>query len=244
MSLRIATIVLLFIAPSFAVADDYRNKANAGYDSYKNGEYDKAEENYRQAGIVAPEKPLPNLGKGAAEYRMKNFEGAGREFSLAADKGTGKTKADALYNIGNSLYRAGNYQEALKSYVEALKIDPFDKDYKHNLELALLKQQQKQQQQQQKQDNKDENKKQQDQQKSDKSNQEKEKKDQQADQSQQQSQQDKKDQEENARKQSADQQRMSEEEARNLLARFEQDDKEVQEKLRRFNIGRSGGRDW
>jgi Ca-activated chloride channel family protein len=241
MSIRTATIVFLLIAPSLAAADDYRNKANAGYDSYKNGEYDKAEENYRQAGIVAPEKPLPNLGKGAAEYRMKNFEGAGREFSLAADKGTGKTKADALYNIGNSLYRAGNYQEALKSYVEALKIDPFDKDYKHNLELALLKQQQ---QQQQKQDNKDENKKQQDQQKSDKSNQEKEKKDQQADQSQQQSQQDKKDQEENARKQSADQQRMSEEEARNLLARFEQDDKEVQEKLRRFNIGRSGGRDW
>jgi Ca-activated chloride channel family protein len=243
MTFRIAAVITLLIPLLNAAADDYRSKANAGYESYKSGEYDKAVENYRQAGIVAPEKALPNLGKGAAEYRMKNFDGAGQEFSLAADKGSGKTKADALYNIGNALYGAGNYEEALKSYVEALKIEPGDRDYKHNLELALLKQQQQQQQQQQ-QDNKDGDKDQKDQQKSEKGDQDKKQKDQESNQKQQDSQRDEKDQQDKAQRQSADEQPMSEEEAKNLLARFEQDDKEVQEKLRRFNIGRSGGRDW
>lgn len=243
MSLRAAAVLTLLIPVINASADDYRSKANAGYESYKSGEYDKAVEDYRQAGIVAPEKTLPNLGKGAAEYRMNNFDGAGQEFSLAADKGSGKTKADALYNIGNSLYRAGNYQEALKSYVEALKIDPGDKDYKHNLELALIKQQQQQQQQQQ-QDSKDGDQEQEDQQNSETRDQDKKQNDQQSNQKQQDSKTDEKDQQDKAQRQPANEQPMSEEEARNLLARFEQDDKEVQEKLRRFNIGRSGGRDW
>ena len=243
MFLKIATIAILLYPLAFAAADDYRSKANAGYEYYKNGEYDKAAENYRQAGIVEPDKALPNIGKGAAQYRMKNFDAAGKEFSLAADKEHGKTKADALYNIGNSLYRAEKYKEALKSYVGALKINPGDKDYKHNLELALLRQQE-QQQQQQKQQDKGDNKEKQDQQKQDKSDQDKKNQEQQQGQKQDQQKQDEKQQQQMSQKQSADEQKMSKEEAKNLLARFEQDDKEAQEKLRRFNAGRSGGRDW
>ncbi len=203
----ISFFIVIFLAAT-ASGDEYRSKVNEGYEYYRNGEYDKATEKYRQAGIIKPDKAIPNFGRGAALYRSNDFEGANREYSNAIDKGDDAIKADAQYNIGNAFYRTDNYGDAIKSYINALKIDPDDEDYKHNLEMALLKQQlQQQQEQQQKQEQADSEKKEQQQ-------------------------------------QSMDEQKMSEEDAENLLSRFEEDEKEIQKRLKQVNIGRSSGHDW
>jgi tetratricopeptide (TPR) repeat protein len=236
-------LIAVFFA-STASADEYRNKANEGYEYYKNGEYDKATENYRQAGIIKPDKALPNFGKGAALFRSNDFEGANEEYSAAIDKGDNEIRADAQYNIGNAFYKTEKYEDAVKSYINALKINPDDEDYKHNLEMALLKQQLQQQQQQQNQDD-NQDKKEQEQDKRDKREKDQEEQDQeQQDQEQDQKQPDSEKEEQQQQQQSMDEQKMSEEDAKNLLSRFEEDEKEIQKRLKQVNIGRSSGHDW
>ena len=189
-------------------ADEYRSKVNEGYDYYKNGEYDKATENYRQAGIIKPDKALPNFGKGAALYRSNDFEGANGEYSTAIDKGDAEIKADAHYNIGNSFYKSEKYDDAIKSYINALKINSDDEDYKHNLEMALLKQQMQQQQHQQEKDDKEEKQNQQDRKEGDQNQQDQQQKDQKTEDTEKEEQQ--------QQRQSAEDQ-LSEDDAKNLL---------------------------
>ena len=237
-------MLLFLLVISFAAgasADEYRSKINEGYEYYKNREYDKAAENYRQAGIIKPDKALPNFGKGAALYRSNDFEGANKEYGTAIDKGDDKIKADAHYNAGNAFYETKKYDDAIKSYINALKINPDDKDYKHNLEMALLKQQlQKQQQQQQDQDESQDQKEQKQNDKREKDQNEQDQKQQE----QQQEDQERADSEKKQQQQSVDEQQMSEEDAKNLLSRFEEDEKEIQKQLKKINIGRSSGHDW
>lgn len=242
-NVALSFLIAVFFA-STASGDDYRNKANEGYEYYTNGEYDKATENYRQAGIIKPDKALPNFGKGAALFRSNDFEGANKEYSEAIDKGDNEIRADAQYNIGNALYNMEKYEDAVKSYINALKINPDDEDYKHNLEMALLKQQLQQQQQQQNQDD-NQDKKEQKQDKQDKQEEDQEEQDQkQQDQEQNQEQADSEKEEQQQQQQSTDEQKMSEEDAKNLLSRFEEDEKEIQKRLKQVNVGRSSGHDW
>ena len=242
---------LLLLIWSIAGADEYRDKVNEGYDYYKNGQYDKAAEYYRQAGVLKPDKAMPKIGKGSSLYKSNDFEGAGKEFSSAIEKGDRKTAADMRYNVGNALYKAQDYAGAAGSYIEALKINPDDKDYKHNLEMALYRQQQQQQQNQdQKQNKEQKDRKDQDQQKKGDQDQEKQQSDkQEQDQKEKNDQQsterqDKSPNEKQEKQEVAGDQQMSKEEAENILARFEQDEKEIQKQLKQVNIRGGSGRDW
>ncbi len=230
------TGLLLLLLSSSLYADEYRNKANVGFDYYKNGEYDKAVEYYRQAGILNPDKALPKVGKGAALYRSNDLEGAAEEFESAAGMGNNRLAADMRYNIGNTKYKAEDYKGAIESYVEALKLNSDDIDYKHNLEMALSRLQEQQQQEQDQEGDQDQQN--QDQQKS-----ERQQDEQKRDQNDQRNEDQQKDQEQNQR-QTADEKKMSEEEAENLLARFEEDEKEIQERLKQINIRGSSKNDW
>ena len=233
MAFRVAIALLILSAPAFA--DEYRSKANDGFDYYKNGEYDKAVEYYKQAGILKPDKALPKVGKGAALYRSNDLEGAAQEFESAASTGNKRLTADMRYNIGNTKFKAEDYKGAIESYVEALKLNPDEFDYKHNLELSLSRlQQQDQQQDQDQEGDQDQQGQDQDQQKSEQQ-QDQNQQDQQKQGDQSQPNEDQQKDQEQKRQQMADEQKMSEEEAKNLLARFEEDEKEIQGKLKQIN---------
>jgi len=126
-----------------------------------------------------------------------------------------KKKSAGLYNLGNSLLKANKLEESIDAYKGSLRLDPKNPEAKYNLAYAqdLLRQQQQQQQQkqnqQQQQNNKDQNK-----------DQDKEKEqDQNKDQNQQQQQQ-------------KDNQTISKEDAERILNALENDEKNVQEKVK------------
>ena len=226
---------------SVAVADEYRSKINEGYDYYKNGEYDKAAEQFKDAAILKPDQGLPAYNKGTALYKSNDFENAANEFGAVLNKSDKNIKADAYYDAGNSFFKAGKYDDAIMAYINALKQNSKDKDYKHNLEMALLQkkmQQQQQQQEQNKKDKQNQDKNQQDQQQ-DKQKQNQDQK------QQQQAKQNKEEQQQQQKQQSSQQkEQMTKEQAQNLLARFAEDEKEIQKKLKEVHVRGRSANDW
>ncbi len=234
----IAFYMLVF---HLAAADEFRSKINEGYDYYGNGEYDKAADYFGKAGVLKPDKPLPNFDKGTALYKSNDFEGAAREFAAAIEKQEGKYLSDFYYNLGNSYYQAGKYKEAAGSYIESLKRNPDDTDAKHNLELSIRKEQQQQKQQ----ENQDQKNDQQDkqQQKNDQNSQDKQQQENGDKQSQQpQKQEEKQDQEQMKAEEKEGE--MTEEEAKSLLARFAEDEKEIQKELKQVKVRGGSANDW
>jgi len=128
-----------------------------------------------------------------------------------------KKKSAGLYNLGNSLLKANKLKESIDAYKGSLRLDPKNPEAKYNLAYAqdLLRQQQQQQQQQnqnqkQQQNNKDQNKAQ----------------------DKEQAQAQNKDQNQQQQQQQQDNQSISKEDAERILNALENDEKNVQEKVK------------
>jgi len=85
----------------------------------------------------------PAQWRGAARYRMGDFDEAGEAFSAAA-----QMDARAHYNRGNTLARSRALEPAIEAYNHALQLDPGLEDAKFNRELVqnLLNQEEQAQQ--------------------------------------------------------------------------------------------------
>ena len=198
-----------------------------GDDLYRKEQFDKSEEKYRKAKVNDKSgKAAFNLGNSLA--KQERYEEAANQFSNAAALSQdSEVKAKALYNLGNAHFRNQKYQESIEAYQSALKINEDDEQTRQNLSLAkymkkmLEKQQQQQQQQQQEQENQE--------------NQEQQQQQQQEQQNQEEQQQQAQEQEEEKEQQSAEEKKdLDKEDARKLLEIIENEEKKVQEKLRKM----------
>jgi len=138
----LAVLVLLALpAPSQAMSwqDLWQRPDQQAHHAFQSGDYAAAGERF--------ENPR---WKASALYRRGRFDKALKTQPEAQS-------ADDWYNRGNTLARAGQLPEALKSYDQALKLNPNDDDAKTNRQLveqALKKQQQQEQQSKQQGDQK------------------------------------------------------------------------------------------
>jgi tetratricopeptide (TPR) repeat protein len=145
---RSACSALLAVLASFALAvalspickaESSASKNNRGNRLYDQGKYVDAEKAYLAAQTDEPGKPeiLYNLGNSL--IRQKKYQEGIQVLGQAVNKGDRRTKENGWYNAGNALFSAGNYKESAEAFVQALKLNPADRDAKHNLELALMK---------------------------------------------------------------------------------------------------------
>lgn len=74
--------------------------------------------------------------RGVANYRAGNFKQAAKDFKQPGN-------ATMLYDRGNALARMGDYDSAIKSYEQALKLQPDFADAKYNRDLLKQIKQQK-----------------------------------------------------------------------------------------------------
>lgn len=146
---------------------------------YEAGDYPAAQQEYQRLLGQKPADARLQYNAGTAAYQAKQFEQAMTNFSAALSS---PAETDLLqrsyYNLGNTLYRIGDeevdpskkmagWEQAIKQYESALKLNPQDADARFNHDLVqkkleeLKKQQQQSQQQKQDQDEqkKDEQKK-------------------------------------------------------------------------------------
>lgn len=119
-------------------------KAN---ESYKNKEYEKASKEFSMI-----DSNEAKYNEANALYKNKKYEKAQELYKSI--KGFEKEKEyKRLHNLGNAYANLEQYDEAIKTYEEALKLKD-DADTKYNLEL--LKEQKKKKEQENKQQNRDE----------------------------------------------------------------------------------------
>ena len=224
--------MLLVSAGAYAQKTD-RDYLRSGNKLYTDSLFVKAEVDYRKALDVNPKSTdaMYNLGNSLlmqqkAKEAMEQFEAASR---LEKDK---DKLAQIYHNMGVILQSAKQLPQCIEAYKESLRNNPKDDETRYNLVLAQkqLKDQQQQQQQQQQDQKKQE-------QKDDKKDQQqKEQKDQ-----------NKKNQQQNPQQQQQqNKDQMSKENAEQLLRAAMQDEKNVQDKVKKqVQVrGRKLEKDW
>ena len=222
---------MMFVSVDVYGQKTERDYLRSGNKLYKDSTFVKAEVDYRKALELEPKSTdaMYNLGNSLlmqqkAKEAMEQYEAASR---IEKDK---NKLAQIYHNMGVILQSSKQLPQCIEAYKQALRNNPKDDETRYNLALAQkqLKDQQQQnqnqdkdQKQDQKQDDKQQNKDQQDQ--------------------------DKKDQQQNnQQQQQQNQDQMSKENAEQLLKAAMQDEKNVQDKVKKAVQvqGRKLEKDW
>lgn len=212
-----------------------------GDKAYEREDYLSAEEHYRKSTSNKPsQKGSFNLGNSV--YQQERYEEAIQHYesTIAAAK-TDIERANARFNLGTAQLKAGELEKAVESYKEAYKLNPSDKDILKNLYISklLIEQQQKQEQENQQQQEQDQKQEQQEQ-----DNQEGEQQEQGEDSSAGNSA-ESQDAPVNGESDAGEPQNLSKEDAMKLLDVIENEEKSVQEKLRKGKGGKKKPKkDW
>lgn len=232
----LAISALLFLA-DVSAQKEMRMHLRRGDKLYADSAYDKAQTEYLKALEKDTEnsKALYNLGN-TYLYQEKGND-AMAQYELAAKSETDKGKlAHIHHNMGVICQASKQYAKAVEYYKQSLRENPNDHETRYNLAVAMrmLQDQQNQQQQQQNQEQEQEQE-QQEQQQNQKQNQDQ----------QQQNQQDQQQEQQNPEQQENEDE-ISKENAEQLLESAMQDEKEVQEKVKKMMQirGKKLDKDW
>lgn len=221
----IGVVMLLFVTGVAAAQKVERDLIRKGNRLYKDSVYVDAEVNYRKALEVNPQSTISMFNLGNALLRQNKLQEAMEQFASAAKIEKDKEKlAQIFHNIGVIFQSQKDYVKAIEVYKESLRNNPKDDETRYNLALAqkMLKAQQQNQQ-----DKKDDNQKQEEQQ-------------------QEKQQQENKQQQQQKEQQQQNEQNMSKENAEQLLNSVMQDEKDVQDKVKKQQViqGSRLEKDW
>ncbi len=120
-------------------AESLASKVRGGNRLFAQGKYAEAETAYMDAQVKNPGKPEVLYNLGNSLIKQKKYSQGVQSLRQSANKGDKAIRENSWYNTGNALFEAGRFKDSAEAFVQSLKLDPSDKDAKHNLELALLK---------------------------------------------------------------------------------------------------------
>lgn len=226
----ILLMLLTVSAVAFGQKTD-RDYLRSGNKLYKDSLFVKAEVDYRKALEVNPKSSAAMYNLGNALLMQQKAQEAIEQYQAASRLEKDKAKLAQIYhNMGVILQSSKKLPECIEAYKESLRNNPHDNETRYN--LALAQKQLKDQQQNQNQD------KQQEQKQDQKQDEQQQNKDQQN--------QDKKDRQQNNQQQQQNQNEMSKENAEQLLNAAMQDEKNVQDKVKKqIQIqGKKLDKDW
>ena len=224
------TLLFLLVASSAFAQKTERDYLRSGNKLYNDSLFIKAEVDYRKALEINPKSADAMFNLGNSLLMQQKAKEAMEQFESASKVEKDKDKLAQIYhNMGVILQSSKQYPQCIEAYKESLRNNPKDDETRYNLALAqkLLKDQQQNQDknQDQKQDQKDDKK----------------------DQNKNQQEQDKKDQQnQNQQQQQQNKDEMSKENAQQLLNAVMQDEKNVQDKVKKqLQIqGKKLDKDW
>jgi len=154
--MKIIHFMLILLLPCITLQAQEANKfINKGNEAYRQQQYDKATEAYKQALEKDPNNVIASFNMGNSLFKENKFEEAAKVFDDAAKKTDDKKLQSQLYyNKGVSLTQQKKLEESIASYKQSLRINSTDTLARENLQRALNEKKQQQQQQDQKQNQK------------------------------------------------------------------------------------------
>jgi len=166
--LKKGLLILLNLSLLFSanlIAQNENTLIRNGNKLYRQKQFDLSEQQYKKAIEKAPDNPAANYNLGNSEFRKNNFDNATKSFQSTIDHADNDNtiRESGLYNQGVSLIKQQKLAESIRSWENALKLDPYDQDARENLQKALeeLKKKQPPPPPQKKDDKKDQDNKQQ-----------------------------------------------------------------------------------
>jgi tetratricopeptide (TPR) repeat protein len=222
-------LILMNVTGSNLFSQNDRQHIRAGNRDYRAGDFGDSELEYRRATEVAKGTTDAWFNLGNSIYRQQRFDDAASSFRKNASISDNPIKkANSYYNLGNSLLSSEKIEESIEAYKNSLRLNPDNKEAKFNLAYAqdlLREQEQKQDQNQDEEDNQDDSEGKQDKEQNKDQDQNQPESDDQKGQDQ-----NKKD---NQQDGSDQQSAISEEDARRLLEALAENEKELQEKVKK-----------
>ena len=212
--------MLLCIGAGHAFAQEKtdRDYLRSGNKLYNDSLFIKAEVDYRKALELNPKSTDAMFNLANALLMQQKAQEAMEQYESVSKIEKDKQKLAQIYhNMGVILQSGKQYPQCIEAYKESLRNNPKDDETRYNLALAqkLLKDQQ------------------QDQQNQDQQQQQQEQKEDKQDQNKDQQEQDQKDQQQNQQQQQQNKNEMSKENAQQLLNAVMQDEKNVQDKVKK-----------
>ncbi len=227
----IGLFFLLIAATTIHAQKAERDLIRKGNRMYNDSVYENAEVNYRKALEINPKSTVAMYNLANTLMQQNKLQEAMEQFAGAAKVEKEKPNLAQIYhNMGVIFQSQKDYAKAIEAYKESLRNNPKDDETRYNLALAqkLLKDQQQDQQNQDNQQNQQKQEEKQDQQQNQQQNQNNDK------------------QQEPPQQQKQDNQ-MSKENAEQLLNSVMQDEKDVQDKVKKQQQVIKGNRlekDW
>jgi len=232
------TLSLLITFPALLPAQSAHRFLRKGDSEYKEQEFQDAEENYRKA-LIKKNSAQGAYNLGNSIYSQDRYEEAAKQYEEAlVSSSNNQLKALTYHNLGNTYFQQGDYEKSIDAYKNALRLNPQDMETKYNLALAQNRfqaqqpppQDQNQQQDQQSQQQDDKN------QPNDQNQQP---------QNQPQPNEQNSNQENQPQREQTDAKDLTKEEARQLLEIMEEEERKVQEKIRKAHSKPpKSGKDW
>ena len=212
--------MLLIAGTAHGLAQDKtdRDYLRSGNKLYNDSLFIKAEVDYRKALELNPKSTDAMFNLANALLMQQKAQEAMEQYQSVSKIEKDKEKLAQIYhNMGVILQSSKQLPQCIEAYKESLRNNPKDDETRYNLALAqkLLKDQQ------------------QDQQNQDQQQQQQEQKEDKQDQNKDQQEQDQKDQQQNQQQQQQNKNEMSKENAQQLLNAVMQDEKNVQDKVKK-----------
>ncbi|MFA5388150.1 MAG: tetratricopeptide repeat protein [Candidatus Omnitrophota bacterium] len=138
--MRLALIFLFCVSTlGWTWGDSLVSKNKEAGRLYKEGKIDEALSKWREAQTENPEngKLRYNIGNGL--YELEKYEDAFNQYQRTLDSKDSELRQKAYYNMGNTHYRMGKLPEAIEDYKKSLEINPDDEDAKYNIEFIKKK---------------------------------------------------------------------------------------------------------
>jgi Ca-activated chloride channel family protein len=220
--------ILSFLLSFNAFAQNKKSFLRDGNELYADSSYNEAEMQYRKSLEKDQDYFNASFNLADAVYKQERYEESSALFDALKDNAPTETDLAKVYhNLGNSLVKEQKLEEAIDAYKSSLRINPKDKDTRHNLAITHKQKQQ----QEKEQENKDEKDEQEQDKEGENKEEEKENKEQEQSQENKEQQEEKKESKPEEKKEE-----MSKETAEKMLEAIQQKEKELQEELQKKKV--------